>query len=339
MAPMITVLAGGVGAARMLRGLCLVVPPSELTAIVNTGDDTVLHGLHISPDIDTITYTLSGRSDDERGWGLSGETWTVMEALEHLGGETWFSLGDHDLATHLYRTGRLADGATLAQVTTELADINGIQIRLLPMSNDAVRTKLTLAGGPEVAFQEYFVRHRHDVPIEAVRFEGSDTAKAAPGVFDALQSAETVVICPSNPIVSIGPIMAIPGVKETLITRRESGVAVSPIVAGAAIKGPADRLLTELGFESSVVGVAMLYRDFAGTLVIDEADADLAGAVEEAGMRCVITETVMSSAEISANLAEVIVSASMPGAHLGNIQAAGGDLADNLDHHRDTHGR
>jgi LPPG:FO 2-phospho-L-lactate transferase len=306
---MITALAGGVGAARLLRGLIKVVPPVEVTAVVNTGDDMVLHGLSISPDLDTVTYTLSGRSDEERGWGLSGETWTVMESLEHLGGESWFRLGDQDLATHLYRTQRLAEGATLSTVTAELAAANAIQARLIPMTDDLVATRLTLAGGPEISFQDYFVRHHHSVAVEAVRFDGADHASPAPGVLEAISAAEVVVVCPSNPIVSIGPILAVPGIAEALSSRRSTVVAVSPIVAGAALKGPADRLLTELGRESSVVGVAECYAEVVGTLVIDDADGDLATEVEARGLKCIVAPTIMSSLEKTMALASVVLKA------------------------------
>ncbi|MGA2520009.1 MAG: 2-phospho-L-lactate transferase [Acidimicrobiales bacterium] len=304
---MITAVAGGVGAARLLRGLVQVVAPDEVTAVVNTGDDTVLHGLHISPDLDTVSYTLAGRNDDERGWGLAGETWTVMEQLERLGGEAWFRLGDRDLATHLYRTQRLSDGASLSQVTAELTTAMGVAVRLLPMSDDPVRTRLTLRDGPEIAFQEYFVRHRHSVAVTAVRFEGAARATPAPGVLDALAEAETVVVCPSNPVVSVGPVLAVPGIADALAERRPDVVAVSPIVAGAALKGPADRLLTELGHESTVVGVARLYADVVGTLVIDEADAPLAAQVEACGVRCVIAPTVMHTPRHAAVLAALLV--------------------------------
>jgi LPPG:FO 2-phospho-L-lactate transferase len=293
-----------------LRGMVRVVPASEVTAVVNTGDDTVLHGLHISPDLDTVTYTLGGLNDDERGWGLAEETWRVMDALERLGGETWFRLGDQDLATHLYRTQRLESGARLSQVTAEIAEALGVEARLLPMSDDPVRTRLRLAGGPEVAFQDYFVRRRHDVAVEAVRFEGASRSEPGPGVIKALADADAVVICPSNPVVSIGPILAVPGVTEALSARRSDVVAVSPIVAGAALKGPADRLLAELGHESSVVGVAQMYAEVAGTVVVDEADADLAAEVEATGARCVVAQTIMHTPDDAAALARVVLGAS-----------------------------
>ena len=304
---MITALAGGVGAARLLRGIVRVLPASEVTAVVNTGDDTVLHGLHISPDLDTVTYTLAGLNDDDRGWGLAGDTWNAMGALERLGGETWFRLGDRDLATHLYRTERLARGAPLSQVTAEIVRALGVGARLLPMSDDPVRTRLRLAGGPEISFQDYFVRRGHDVEVEAVSFEGAARSEPGPGVVEAIRRARTVVICPSNPVVSIGPILAVPGITDALSARREDVVAISPIVAGAALRGPADRLLAELGHEPSVVGVARFYADVAATLVVDEADAHLAADVESAGTRCVVAQTVMHTPDHAATLASAVL--------------------------------
>lgn len=312
---MLVALAGGVGAARLLSGLVQVTDPTEITAVVNTGDDTVLHGLHISPDIDTVTYTLAGMDNKETGWGLAGETWAVMAALQDLGGESWFRLGDRDLATHLYRTQRLSEGATLSEVTRELAAARGVDVRLVPMSDDPVRTRLTLAGegeggvGEEVAFQDYFVRLAHSVAVRSVRFEGAESASPAPGVLEAIAGADRLIACPSNPVVSIGPVLAVPGVWPALVARRHDVVAVSPIVAGAALKGPADRLLAELGHEASVVGVARLYASWAGTLVIDEADATLASQVEDAGMRCVVGPTVMSDPKRAATLAQVVLDA------------------------------
>jgi len=309
LSPVITAIAGGVGAARLLRGLVRVVPPEEVTAVVNTGDDTEMHGLHISPDLDTVTYTLAGLNDDERGWGLAGERWTAMDALERLGGEAWFRLGDRDLATHLYRTGRLGAGVPLSAVTAEITAALGVGSRLVPMSDDPVRTHLTLEGGTEVSFQDYFVRHRHAVAVTAVRFEGAERAVPAPGVLDAVESAEVVVLCPSNPIVSVAPVLAVPGVGAAVADRREDVVAVSPIVAGAALKGPADRLLTELGHDASVVGVARLYAPYAATLVVDEADAALVAEVEACGVRCVVTPTIMHTPDDAAALAARLLDA------------------------------
>ena len=305
---MLAALAGGVGAARLLRGLVAVVPPTDVTAVVNTGDDVVLHGLHVSPDLDTVTYTLAGAVNPETGWGLVDETWQAMTALERYGGSTWFRLGDRDLGTHLYRAQRLRDGARLSDVTSEIARAWGIDVRLLPMSDDRVETRVTVEGEGEIGFQEYFVARRHAVPVTAVRFEGAATARPAPGVLEALAQADRVIVCPSNPIVSIGPLLAVPGIEQAVAARRDDVVAVSPIVAGAALKGPADRMLRELGHEPTVVGVARLYAPLVATLVVDVADAELADAVEAEGVRCVVTPTVMSSPEAAARLAATVVS-------------------------------
>lgn len=312
--PMIVALAGGVGAARLLRGLIDVVPAGDLTAVVNTGDDTVMHGLHISPDLDTVTYTLAGMINPETGWGLRGETWSAMAELrEYSGGRLgWFNLGDHDLGTHLYRTSRLAEGAPLSQVAGEIATRWGLSLRVLPMSDDRVETRIVIddgsGDGREVAFQEYFVRERHGVPVRAVRLAGVEGARPAPGVADAIRTARTIVICPSNPLVSIGPVLAVPGIGELVRARRDDVVAVSPIIAGRALKGPADRMLAELGHESSVVGVARLWAPYAATLVMDEADRDSVAEVEAAGMRPVVGPTVMSGREESGALARLVLS-------------------------------
>ena len=298
------------GAARLLAGLLQVCPPEELTAIVNVGDDVELHGLHISPDLDTITYTLAGAIDRERGWGLGGETWHAMEALaRYPRARAWFNLGDRDLGTHLYRTDRLRAGATLTDVTAEIVEAWELGCRLLPVSDDPVRTRLTVADEGEIGFQEYFVRRQHDVAVREVRFDGAEAARPGPDVLDAIGDADRVVIAPSNPIVSIDPVLAVPGVRDAVVARRDDVVAVSPIVAGAALKGPADRLLVELGHESSVVGVARLYAPLARALVVDEADADLAPRVEAEGMRCVVAPTVMSGPAEAAALAQVVLAA------------------------------
>jgi LPPG:FO 2-phospho-L-lactate transferase len=301
-------LAGGVGAARMLRGLVDVVDPNEITAIVNTGDDIVLHGLHISPDLDTVTYTLAGAINGATGWGLAGESWAAMDALAAYGSGqlAWFRLGDRDLGTHLYRTSRLGAGATLSDVTAEITARWGVGIRILPMSDDPVETRVTVAG-TEIGFQEYFVGYRHQVPIQAVRFAGVDEAAPAPGVLAAIGAADLVLICPSNPVVSIGPVLAVPGVRDAVAARRDLVVAVSPIIAGAAIKGPADRMLAELGFESSVIGVARVYAPVAATLIVDEADAGLAPGVRAEGMRCVVAPTIMSGPVEAAALARTVL--------------------------------
>jgi LPPG:FO 2-phospho-L-lactate transferase len=300
----------------MLSGLVRVVPPDDITAIVNVGDDMILHGLHISPDLDTVTYTLAGLDNRETGWGVTGETWNAMEELRRLGGEDWFRLGDRDLATHLFRTGLLRSGAPLSEVTAVIAARRGIGVRLVPVSDDPVRTMVTLAettdlgpAGTEVGFQDYFVRLRHDVAVRDVRFDGAETARPAPGVLECLEGADRIVVCPSNPVVSIGPLLAVPGVRASLAAARRRTIAVSPIVAGVALKGPADRLMKELGLEPSVVGVARLYAPWVSTLVIDTADAHHAAAVEAEGMRCVVAPAVMSSPERAADLARVVIDA------------------------------
>lgn len=304
----IAVLCGGVGAARFLSGLVQVVDPAAVVAIVNTGDDTELHGLSISPDLDTITYTLSGRVNAVTGWGLAGDEFTTMDALEALGGDAWFRLGNLDLATHLYRTDRLHAGATLTEVTAELARAFGLELAMLPMSNEAVRTVLDVSdGGGEIAFQDYFVRLRHGVAVSGVRFAGAENALPSPGVIDALTSADVIVIAPSNPVVSIDPILSVPGIRDVLISRRAHVVGISPIVAGAALKGPADRLLVELGGSASAGGVARWFADVCGVLVVDEADADQVTDVEACGMRCVLTPTVMSDPTIAAALARTVL--------------------------------
>lgn len=304
---MLAVLCGGVGAARLLQGVVRCTDAGRVTAIVNVGDDTVVHGLHVSPDLDTILYTLSGLHNEATGWGLTDESWRVMEELEQLGGATWFRLGDRDLATHLYRSGRLRDGAPLSVVATELAAARGVRIRLLPVTDDRLATVVTTTAGRRLTFQEYFVRERHDVPVERVDFEGAEAAKPAPGVLDVLADAERVVIAPSNPILSIDPVLAVPGIREALAARRPDAVAVSPIVAGTAIKGPADRVLRELGHEPSALGVARHYRDLVATFVLDERDEGLRGEIEALGMRCVVTDTVMSDPSRAAALASAVL--------------------------------
>jgi LPPG:FO 2-phospho-L-lactate transferase len=304
--PSTTVLAGGVGAARLLAGMVRAVPPASVTAVVNTGDDMVLHGLALSPDLDTVTYTVAGAIDAERGWGLRDETWQAMATLERYGGQTWFALGDRDLGTHLYRTQRHAEGAPLSTVTGEIARAWGLELTVLPVTDDPLRTMITLAEtGEEVGFQDYFVARRHDVPVKGVRVAGAPEARPAPGVLPAIASAGTVVVAPSNPIVSIGPVLAVPGVQAAVEARRETVVAISPLVGGRALKGPADRLLRELGHEDSVVGVARLYAPFTGTLVIDEADADRADEVRAEGLRCVVTDTIMRDPAAAAALSAV----------------------------------
>ncbi|HVB52338.1 MAG TPA: 2-phospho-L-lactate transferase [Acidimicrobiales bacterium] len=304
---MISVLSGGVGAARLLRALSNVVDPSQITAIVNVGDDLVLHGLTICPDLDTITYTLAGLNNDELGWGLRGETWRVMDELGSLGAEAWFRLGDRDLATHLYRSQRLSEGATKTEVTAELASRLGVDVRLLPVTNDVVATEFVTELG-RLSFQEYFVRHHHDVVVSKIEIVGASRARPSPEVLNALREADRLIIAPSNPLISIDPILQIPGVREILLERREDVVAVSPLIGGAALKGPADRLLGELGHVVSTLGVVDFYDGLVGTWVIDDADASLADQIRKRGVRVEVTTTIMTEGDNAQRLAKVVLS-------------------------------
>ncbi len=303
----VAVLCGGVGAARLLTGLMEVVAPDELTAVVNVGDDMELHGLHISPDLDTVVYTVSGQVSTERGWGLAGETWQAMDMVRRYGGADWFSLGDRDLGTHLFRTDQLTRGRPLHAVTADIAAAWDIRFRILPVTDDRLRTMVTTVDEGEISFQEYFVGLAHSVPVTSVRFDGAAAAEPAPGVLAAIEGAERVIVAPSNPAVSIDPILAVPGVADALRRRRRSVIAVSPIVAGAALKGPADRLLVELGREASVLGVAQWYEDLVGTLVVDEADRESCPAIEQLDMGAVATDTIMADRSVTRALAATLV--------------------------------
>jgi len=307
----ITVLAGGVGAARYLAGQIRAANPEDVTAVVNVADDIELHGLNVSPDIDTVIYTLAGAIDRDRGWGLAQETWRALAEMRSLGLDAWFRLGDRDIGTHLFRTTLLRDGWSLSEVTARLAEARGLRCRVLPVSDDPIATKVTLASGGEIGFQDYFVRLAHEVAISSVRFAGAAESRPAPGVLDAIERADAVVIAPSNPVVSIGPLLAVPGVAEALAARRERNVAVSPIVGGRALRGPAHRMLLELGEDPSPVGVARRYRDVVGALVIDEADAALAPLVRSVGVRAVVAPAIMTDDEAAAELARRTVAAAL----------------------------
>ena len=299
----VVALAGGVGAARFLSGVVQVVPPRDLTVIVNTGDDREFFGLRVCPDLDIITYTLAGRINPETGWGLAGETWNALEELSKFDGDTWFRLGDRDLATHIHRTRRLRDGASLVLVSAEIARAFGVEVELLPMSEDATPTRVERTGGVRTDFEEYLVRDRAPDDVVDVDLSAAESASPAPGVLEAIASAERLLVCPSNPIVSIGPIRALAGV-ESALRERADAVAVSPIIAGAPVKGPADRLMRALGSEVSAEGVARLYRPFLGGMVIDREDRALAGAIESLGLAVRVEETLMKSPKIARQLAE-----------------------------------
>jgi LPPG:FO 2-phospho-L-lactate transferase len=296
----VTALAGGVGAGKFLRGLVRAVPPEDVTVVVNTGDDIAVHGLHVSPDLDSVTYWLAGVADRERGWGRAGETFRATEELRRLGVEgSWFGLGDLDLATHLLRTRLLAEGASLTRATAELAKRFGIGPRVLPMSDDPVTTRVeVLADGAtrlDLHFQEYWVQRGATDQVTSVRFDGADTARTPPGVIEAIATAEVVLICPSNPIASIDPILAMGGVRDALRRRREVVVAVSPIVGGSPLRGMADKLLPVAGVEVSALGVAAHYADILGAFVADEIDRPLAPAIGNllGGRPVAVTDTIM----------------------------------------------
>jgi LPPG:FO 2-phospho-L-lactate transferase len=313
---MITALAGGVGAARFLRGLVQVVAPDDVTVIVNTADDDWFHGLLVSPDLDSVTYTLAGAHNPDTGWGLAGETFATMAALNRYGIPTWFRLGDRDLATHLFRTRRIHEGVPLSTVTAEITAAWGVRTRLLPMTDDRVATRITVkhdgtgeGDTRELAMQEWFVRERCEPLVVGVRFDGADDARPAPGVIEALDAAETILVCPSNPVISINPILAVPGVRDRLVARRDRVVAVSPIIAGRPVKGPADRLMSPLGIDVSCVGIAREYRELCHALVIDSGDAARAAEVEALGVHAVVTDTLMTDARVAAALARETLAA------------------------------
>jgi LPPG:FO 2-phospho-L-lactate transferase len=304
----VVALAGGVGAARFLRGLVRAMPPGDVRAIVNTGDDRVFYGVHVSPDLDIVTYTLAGRVDLERGYGIAGDSFAVVDALAAYGHEAWFRLGDRDLATCLHRTVRLAQGAGLAAVTDEIRRANGVETPILPMSEDPCPTIVLLSAGRRVHFEEYLARDGAPDDVAGVDLSAAAAARPAPGVLEGLAEADVVVLCPSNPVVSIGPILAVPGVRAALASGAAPVVAISPIIGGAPVKGPADRLLRGIGVEVSARGVAGLYRDVCQGMVIDRRDAAQARDVEARGLACLVTETLMRDETIAEALARAALS-------------------------------
>ena len=302
----VTALAGGVGAARFLRGLVRVINPANLCIIVNTGDDEEFFGLSVSPDIDTITYTLADAVDHSKGWGLPDESFRCLESLKRYYPDTWFGLGDTDLATHLFRTQQLRQGKTLTEVTAAIAESWGVKATVLPMSNDPVRTVVHTQAGA-LPFQEYFVKGRGEGNVKKVELRGIENALAAPGVCDAIRSAQLVILPPSNPIVSIGPIMGLPGVRESLQETPAPIIGISPLVAGKPIKGPADRMLSGLGIEASAAGVAGMYTDFLDSFVIDTQDAGQQARLEAQGLTVQVTDTIMTDMDKSVTLAQTVV--------------------------------
>jgi len=303
---MIVTIAGGDGGAKMAHGLAGAIDPADLTVIVNTADDFEWHGLRISPDLDTVLYTLSGLVNPETGWGIAGDARVALDAMTRLGEEPWFLIGDQDLATHVVRTARRRAGASLAEVTAQLAGSLGVASRIVPVTNDAIATIVNTPDG-ELAFQDYFVRRRQQDDVLGVRIAGIESAQPAPGVLDAIEAAETIVIAPSNPIVSIAPVLDVPGVRAAIQQARGVKVAVSPIIGGKALKGPADKMLHTLGHESTALGIARIYAGIVDGLVIDQTDADLAPAIEALGLRVIALQSIMGDAADRARFAREVL--------------------------------
>ena len=307
----VAVLAGGVGAARFLDGLVRVVQPSDVTAIVNVGDDMEWSGLHISPDLDTVTYTLADLVNPETGWGLRGESRRTLDRLSELGGPDWFMIGDLDLATHLFRTHRLSQGDPLSEITRDLTARVGLECAITPVTDDRLRT-VVRTDDDELAFQDYFVRRRATDPVRSLRFEGAESARPAPLVEDALASADVIVIAPSNPFLSIDPLLSVPGVRELVTSNRSKVVAVSPIIGGQAVKGPAADILRSLGHDVSALGVARIYSQLADVFILDEEDASLAPVIAaETGMRVVVMPTLMTDVDAKMALASGTLEAAL----------------------------
>jgi LPPG:FO 2-phospho-L-lactate transferase len=303
----VAALAGGVGASKLLLGLYEVMDPAALTIIVNTGDDIVLHGLKISPDLDIVTYTLAGIVDSAKGWGIRRETFHALKRLAGYGRANWFNLGDRDLAAHIHRTALLAEGNTLSQAADSIRKALGVKSRILPMSDDPIPTMIDSNEGP-LHFQEYLVKRRAEPVVNGIRFLGAESARPAPGVLEAIRDAGRIVICPSNPLISIGPILAVPEIRDQLRANKEKVFAVCPIVGGKSLKGPSDKMLAQLGHEATALGVAKLYANFTGTFIIDPADQALAGPIEALGMKVAMLPTVMKTRTQKRKLARALLS-------------------------------
>ncbi|MGH2654724.1 MAG: 2-phospho-L-lactate transferase [Actinomycetota bacterium] len=304
----VVALAGGVGAGKFLRGLVRAVPPADVTAVVNTADDMTLHGLRICPDLDSVVYWLAGVADRDRGWGRAGESFRALEEVRRLGGPAWFGLGDLDLGTHLVRTGWLAEGATLSEVTARLAAALGVEAHVVPVSDDPVATWIDSVDEDGAArsdpFQIYWVGRGARDEVKAVRFEGAERSRPAPGVLEAIEAADAVLFCPSNPVVSVAPILAVPGIRDAVAARRDRAAGVSPIVGGAPVAGMADRLMPAVGLEVSALGAASAYRGVLRGWVVDERDAGLAARIEDTlGMRVTVTDTIMADDEVAERVA------------------------------------
>jgi LPPG:FO 2-phospho-L-lactate transferase len=303
---MIMALAGGVGAAKLLTGIARIVDQKELRIIVNTGDDIELHGLHISPDLDIATYTLAGIVDEEKGWGIKGDTFQCFDALKRFTGFEWFNLGDRDLATHIFRTEQLKKGKTLTEVTQEICAALKLEATILPMTDDKFETRIITKEGT-VHFEEYMVKRGAKDEVLGVEFSGAENAKPAAGVIEAIENAKRVVICPSNPVVSIGTILSVKGIREALKRTRADIVGVSPIIGGLPVKGPADKLLRGLGCEVSAFGVAELYADFLDTFIIDVADVSEKQRIERLGIKVKVAKILMRTLDDKVDLAKTVL--------------------------------
>lgn len=300
-------LTGGTGGAKLILGFSLEIDPGDLFIVCNTGDDFILHGLYISPDLDTVTYTLAGLADDEKGWGIKDDSFVVLEWLGRYGGEKWFKLGDRDIATHIARSGLLREGLRLSQVTERIRKALGVRASIVPMSDDRVETRIVTPQG-ELSFQEYFVKRRWVDEVREVRFSGVEKSRPAGGIVDAILGARAVIVCPSNPVTSIGPILAVPGVREALRSTKAPVIAVSPIAEGAPFGGPAHRLMAAAGMEVSACGVAKAYSDFLDLILIAPGDCGLIGRIEEMGVKAVTAPIRMQSLEAKRRLAREILS-------------------------------
>ena len=303
---MIVVLTGGTGGAKLVEGLAAVTNPADLTIVCNTGDDCIFHGLHISPDIDTIVYTMAGLNDADKGWGIKGDTFTALEQLRRLGNDAWFNLGDKDLAMHITRTQLLGEGRTLSEITAKIRRSLGVRATIMPMSDERVETFVKTPAG-EIAFQEFFVRERWTPEVLGVRLAGVENSCPAPGVIEAIHAAEAIIVCPSNPVTSIGPILAVPGIRHALEMADAPVIGVSPVIGNSAISGPAHKLMLACGCEASALGVAKSYGDFLDLLLIDMADHQLVGAIERLDIQTVCADIRMNSAIDKARLAQQLL--------------------------------
>jgi LPPG:FO 2-phospho-L-lactate transferase len=307
---MITALAGGVGASKLLDGLVRAMSPDDLSIIVNTGDDIEMFGLYIAPDLDIVTYTLAGAVNAATGWGITGDTFHCLDAMERYGAARWFNLGDRDLATHIWRTMMMRQGHPLSEVADHIRRSHGLTCRILPMTDTHTPTTILTDEGP-LHFQEYLVRRRAQPRVEGIRFENIETARPAPGVSEAIIDSQAIIICPSNPLISVGPILAVPGIHQALQATKAKVVAVSPVVGGVSLKGPTDRMLADLGMEVSAAQVARIYADILDLYVLDERDEDARAKIESLGVKVRVTNTVMTNAAEKLKLAEEVLSAAL----------------------------